>query len=107
MPRSSGATNLRTLEFIQQFEELKKKHGDPVECLFRLMKSRKQTIQIQAASKLMEYRYPKLAAAHITTDQPTQLSLGWEESGFTIEAEALPDERVVKQIEELASVNSA
>lgn len=92
MPRGAGTKNLRTVEFIAKFEALSKKYDDPVEVLFRMLKSRKQSIKLQAAKELLPYRYPKLAAAHITSEQPTQMSLGWENEGFVIDVEPSADE---------------
>lgn len=99
-----GTANRKTLEFIQEFDRLKQQHNvDPVEVLFRLLKSRKQSIKIQAARELMTYRYPKLAAAHIQVDGPEQIEMRWQqdsEDGATgLVIDAAPSDEIVKEIE--------
>ncbi len=77
--RTEGSKNLRTLEFIQHYDQLATRYTDPVEILFKLLRSRKQTIKLQAASILVGYRYPKLMAQKIEIEAAGQMVLGWHE----------------------------
>ena len=101
MARTLGAAGTTTIEFRQKFDSLVDKHGDPVEVLFRLLKSRKQSIKIQAATNLLQYRYPKLAAAALAVDGPNQLSLSWDNDAVTIDAK--PTDETMQAIEAIAN----
>lgn len=102
MARTVGSTNRRSLEFISKFDNMCLVHKDPVEVLFRLLKSRKQSVQIQAARELMQYRYPKLAAAHLQVEGPNQLSLGWDLDHESLQLDIKPNDSVIAEIEALA-----
>jgi hypothetical protein len=103
MPRQSGTSNKITIEYQMVYDQMVKKYGDPVEVLFRLLKSRKQGIRIQAASTLVSYKYPKLAAAAIGIEGPGQLSLSWNEDTSELDIQAnQPDPRIINEIEGLA-----
>ncbi len=80
--RTQGAVGFKTLEFAQSYEKclLNKKYKDPVQVLFQLMNSRKQAIQVQAASVLLSYRYPKHAVAKLEIERPGQIIMKWEET---------------------------
>ncbi len=95
--RKLGAANLRTMEFIKAYNELLVKYPDPLEVCFRLLKSRKQTIQIQAATQLLQYRYPKLAAVKLEGEQPKQMMLGWDDDPSIIDAP--PPRELIEQVE--------
>lgn len=99
--RPLGAANLRTMEFIKAYNELLAKYPDPLEVCFRLLKSRKQTIQIQAATQLLQYRYPKLAAVKLEGERPAQMKLGWDEDPDTIDAP--PPKELIDSIEAISN----
>ncbi len=89
--RKTGSANIRTLEFIQKFEQLSEKYGDPVEAAFKLTKSRTQSIKIQAVNLLLKYRYPTLAAVHVDDgSQKGQIAMSWDEPS-ELEAPDLSD----------------
>ena len=95
----AGVANLRTIEFIREYDAMLLKYPDPMETLFRLLKSRKQNIKLQAATQLLQYRYPKLAAVKLDGEGPSQMSLGWDEDPDVIEGKPAND--VIEQIQQL------
>ncbi len=102
MGSRAGVANLRTIEFIRAYDRMLERYPDPLEVCFRLLKSRKQTIQIQAATQLLQYRYPKLAAVKVESEQPAQLSMSWDDGGGTV-IDAKPADDVIAEIEALSN----
>ncbi len=96
--KTKGAINKSTHEYRERYETLLIKHGDPLEVLFKLMKCRKKSIQVQAASALISYRYPKIAVAQIETETATQLTMLWETSNDMPPVQPIELERVEKVI---------
>ncbi len=81
MARGFGTKGKHTIEFATRYEELIQRTGsDPLVVLFKLLKSRKKSIQVQAAKELLQYRYPKLASAQLQVEQSAQMIMTWEET---------------------------
>ena len=80
MSKPVGTPNKKTAEFVSLYETLALKHGDPVLVLFKLMKSRTQSIKLQAAKELLSYRYPKQATATLELETAQQLVMTWEQT---------------------------
>ena len=82
MGRQIGQLNTATIQFVEEYDRLLAtgKYESPVEILFKLTKSRTQSMRYQAASKLLEYRYPKsVREATITPGEQGELRLSWGE----------------------------
>ena len=79
MSRTQLSRGKFTHEFATRYEELIQKTGaDPLMVLFKLMKSRTQSIKLQAAKELLQYRFPKLASAQLQVEQAAQMVMTWE-----------------------------
>lgn len=76
--RPAGTPNHRTLEFIKHYDDLLIRNKDPVEVLFKLLNSRKQSIKVQSASILIGYRFPKLVAQKIEVEGASQIAMSWD-----------------------------
>lgn len=85
MARTQGATSIRTLEFIRKYESLASEYVDPCELLFQIAAASKKigkpwerSHRLQAASTLMQYRYPRLKAMELSAgdDTPT-VQISW------------------------------
>ncbi len=96
--KTKGAISKHTLEYKQRYETMLLKYGDPLEVLFKLMKSRKKSVQLQAASVLISYRFPKIAVAQLETETATQLTMLWETSNDMPPVQPIELERVEKVI---------
>ncbi len=80
MGRQTGVANIKTLEYIQEYDRLCKIYSDPLEVIFKMLKARKQQIKLAAAQTLISYRYPKQAVATLELEKAGQLVLAWEET---------------------------
>ena len=79
MGRKLGSVNKRNLEYDQVYRKTVEKYGCPVECVGRLMKSRKQNIRLEAAKTLISYKYAKLASIQMQVQEAQQITLDWGE----------------------------
>ena len=91
MPRTKGAVNKGTLEFLQAYDKLAKRYIDPLELMFaiaakdpalkRNLEADEQITMQQrafAAKELLSYRYPRLKAIELKEEKEnTQLEIGW------------------------------
>jgi len=77
MARPLGSKNLSSMEFKELFETMVSETGlHPVRVLFKLLRSRKAELKLQAAKALLPYRYAVQKTVHV--DAPTQMVLGWD-----------------------------
>lgn len=81
MPNNTiGVATRKSLQFLERFEYLTDKFGDPVEAAFKIMKtSRKVSHKLSAISILLSYRYPKLTTARIEVETDGQLEMSWSQ----------------------------
>ena len=86
MARTKGSRNKKTTSFLERWDQLSRKHGDPAEYLFQVMTNTvpKEThdgrTRVAAAVTLMQYRYPRLKATEISLGEGRgQLQLSWEQ----------------------------
>lgn len=80
MARPVGSVNKGSEEYARKYETLVEQYGDPMIVLFKLTRSRTQSIKLQAARELMQYRYPKLAAAQVEAQAAAQMVMMWEDT---------------------------
>lgn len=80
MGRQTGVANVKTLEYIKEYDRLCKVYSDPLEVIFKMLNARKQQIKLAAAQTLISYRYPKQAVLKAEIEQAGQMILAWEES---------------------------
>jgi predicted ATPase len=70
-----------SVQFATRYEELIQKTGsDPLVVLFKLLKCRTRSIQLQAAKELLQYRFPKLASAQLQIEEAGQMIMTWEDT---------------------------
>lgn len=89
MGRNTGNIGLDKSEFLQRYDELVERYGDPMLTMFKLASSRKQSMKFQATKELLSYRYPKQAVAKLEITTPEQMTLQWEISTDTQPAELI------------------
>lgn len=53
---------------------------DPLRVLFKLCKSRTQSIRLQACKEVISYRYPKQATATLELEAAGQMVMTWEQT---------------------------
>lgn len=97
MGRLIGQSTASTQEFRQLYDKRLAKYGDPIDVLFSMLKSRKQTIRLNAAKELLSYRFPKQASIQAQVEQAGQLVLSWDETidlppKEIIELEVIPND---------------
>ena len=81
MPRAIGDKNKGANEYSRLYEQMIVEEGiNPVRVLFKLMKSRVQTVRLQAAATALKYRFPTQAAAKLEVEQARQMIMSWDES---------------------------
>ena len=90
MGRLVGSASTSTIEFRNEYDKRIAKYGDPIEVLFKMLKSRKQSVKFAAAKELLTYRFPKQASIQAQVEQAGQLVMSWDE---TID---LPPENVIE-----------
>lgn len=103
MSREVGVLNKRRSEYENLYETYVIKYKlDPVDVLFKLMRSRNQAIKIQAAKAVLEYRFPKQAAVAVAVESASQLVMSWGEQSDEQPAELMDlerDDSVIQTIE--------
>lgn len=81
MSRIQGSKNKGKTDFARQYETLVLEEGvNPLRVLFKLCKSRTQSIRLQAAKEVISYRYPKQATATLELEAAGQMVMSWEET---------------------------
>lgn len=81
MTRPVGSKNVGNNEFAIQYEQLVyEEKVDPVRVLFKLLKSRTNSIKIQAAGHLLRYRFPTQKAATLELEAAGQIVMSWEQT---------------------------
>ena len=79
MPRAIGDKNKGANEFSRLYEQMVvEENVNPVRVLFKLMKSRVQTVRLAAASQALKYRFPTVTAAKLEVEQAKQMVMTWE-----------------------------
>jgi len=79
MARTSGSKNIKTLEYVQLYDQLCEQYCCPVTALFKIVNGRyKVEHKINAAKALIPYRYPKLSGEAIQGEQG-ELKLVWQD----------------------------
>jgi hypothetical protein len=80
MPRAIGDKNKGANEYSRLYEQMViEENVNPVRVLFKLMKSRVQTVRLQAAATALKYRFPTQAAAKLEVEQAKQMIMTWDE----------------------------
>jgi len=76
MARPHGSLGIATREFKQLYEQLVIETGlDPVRVLWKILRSRRAELRLQAANALLKYRFTQPRTVEL--DAPTQMLLGW------------------------------
>lgn len=79
MPRAIGDKNKGANEFSRLYEQMIiVENVDPVRVIFKLMKSRVQTVRLAAAQTALKYRFPTVTAAKLEVEQAKQMVMTWE-----------------------------
>lgn len=97
MARKAGALNIRTMDFLLQYEQAKTKYNaDPVDFCYRVMagldKSEKWEPghRVACAHKLMEYRFPKVTAIELTdqsdAENQKEMFFAWGDSNASADS---------------------
>ena len=73
-----GVATIKTIEYVTEYNRLSKIHADPLEVLFRMLKSRKLPIRLAAATTLVSYRFPKQAIIKAEVEHAEQLIMSWD-----------------------------
>lgn len=92
MPRPAGSKNIATFEFAKRFDDLCKKHIDPLVLMFKIASGKDKEVgdwgqdhRIEASKTLLNYRYPKLKAVEVFDDTDKQpLLIGWVDGSTEI-----------------------
>jgi hypothetical protein len=87
VPSRAGSKNKRTLEYVQLYEELKAKHGCPVEALFRLAHNKRvdHAHRINAIKTLLPYRYAKRVEDPSEKGEQQEFELTWADESDAAE----------------------
>ncbi len=78
--RTTGSVNKTTTLFNEQYDKLCRTIVDPVVVLFKLCRSRDQSIKHRAAATLISKRFPSQLAIKGASESQGELTFTWSDS---------------------------